>query len=72
MGLTPEIVEKTLEVANVHALRGSDCVHLASALVLKDRLGIDAQEFALITSDQELKVAAAQAGLLVVDPQQRT
>jgi predicted nucleic acid-binding protein len=70
--LTPEMVGKALQVANVHALRGSDCVHLASALALKDHLGIDAQEFAFITSDRELKAAAAQAGLFVIDPQQRT
>ena len=70
--LTPEIVDKALQVADVHALRGSDCVHLASALVLKEHLGVEAQEFEFITSDQELKIAAAQAGLLVVDPQQRT
>jgi hypothetical protein len=34
--------------------------------------GADAEEFAFITSDRELKAAAAQARLLVIDPQQRT
>jgi predicted nucleic acid-binding protein len=70
VGLTPEIVGKALQMAHVHGLRGSDCVHLASALALKDHLGIDAREFAFVTADRELKAAAAQAGLLVVDPQQ--
>jgi uncharacterized protein len=70
VGLTQEIVGKALQVAHVHALRGSDCVHLASALALKDHLGIDAADVAFVTSDRELKVAAAQAGLLVVDPRQ--
>ena len=70
VGLTPEILGKALQVAHAHALRGSDCVHLASALALKDHLGIDASEFAFVTSDRELKVAAAKAGLLVMDPQQ--
>ena len=71
IGLTPEIVEKALQAANVHALRGSDCVHLASALALKERLGIDAQDLTFLTSDRELKVAAAHAGLVVIDPHQQ-
>jgi hypothetical protein len=45
---------------------------LASALILKEELELEAQEFAFITSDQELKAAAAQAGLLVIDPHQQT
>jgi rRNA-processing protein FCF1 len=34
-------------------------------------LAIDAGEFALVTSDQELKSAAMKAGLAVVDPQEQ-
>jgi len=44
---------------------------LASALILKEELELDAQEFTFVTSDEELKAAAAQAGLLVADPQQQ-
>jgi hypothetical protein len=53
------------------ALRGSDSVHLASALQLRDDLRIDAGEFVLVTSDQELKAAALKAGLAVLDPQEQ-
>lgn len=69
VGLTPEVVERSLQVGDAFALRGSDCVHLASALALKSALGIDGSEFTIVTSDRELKEAAHKAGLLVVDPQ---
>ena len=71
VGLAPEVVERSLAVASAFALRGSDSVHLASALQLRDDLAIDAGEFALVTSDQELKSAAMKAGLAVVDPQEQ-
>jgi rRNA-processing protein FCF1 len=45
-------------------------VYLASALQLRDDLGIGTGEFALATSDQELKAAALKAGLAVVDLQE--
>jgi len=34
-------------------------------------LELDAQEFTFVTSDEELKAAALQAGLAVVDPQEQ-
>jgi hypothetical protein len=39
-------------------------------LVLKEQLDPDSREFALVTSDRELKAAALKAGLAVVDPQE--
>jgi predicted nucleic acid-binding protein len=71
VGVTPEVVDRSLKVTEGFALRGSDSVHLASALQLRDDLGIDAVEFALVTSDQELKSAAQKAGLAAVDPQEQ-
>jgi len=71
VGLMPEVVERCLKVAGAFALRGSDSVHLASALQLRDDLAINADEFALVTSDQELRSAAMKAGLAVVDPQEQ-
>jgi predicted nucleic acid-binding protein len=41
------------------------------ALDASDTYGLRAQEFTFVTSDEELKAAAAQASLLVVDPQQQ-
>lgn len=68
MDLTVETLDRSLEVARTYALRGADCVHLASALILKEQLAVEASEFALVTSDQELKAAALKLGLHVVDP----
>jgi len=71
IGMAPEVVERALAVTDAFALRGSDSVHLASALQLKDELGLHPSDFAFITSDQELKAAALQAGLAVIDPQEQ-
>jgi uncharacterized protein len=60
VGLAPEVVERSLEIADAFALRGSDSVHLASALQLRGDLGIDSDEFTFVTSDQELKAAASR------------
>jgi len=68
VGLTPEIVEGSLDVARTHALRGADSVQLASAIFFKEQLGPGVIEFALVASDQELKSAALKAGLTVIDP----
>jgi hypothetical protein len=70
--VAPDAVERTLQLARIYALRGADCVHLASAVILKARLALEANEFALVTSDQELKAAALKAGLAVVDPNEGT
>jgi predicted nucleic acid-binding protein len=68
--LTAETVERSLEVARTRALRGSDCTHLASAVILKELLAIHASKFAMVTSDRELKAAALKTGLTVFDPQE--
>ena len=69
--LTADVVERSLDLAKAGALRGADSVHLASALVLKQELELDSREFTLVTSDGELKAAARNAGLAVIDPQQQ-
>ena len=71
VGLMPEVVERSLKIAGAFALRGSDSVHLASALQLRDDLGIAANEFTFVTSDLELKSSALKAGLAVLDPQEQ-
>ena len=57
--------------AKTPACRTADGVHLASVLILKEELELDAQEFTFVTSDAELKAAALKAGLAVVDPQEQ-
>jgi predicted nucleic acid-binding protein len=71
MEMTPEVVERALDAGDAYALRGADSVHLASALTLKEELELDAQEFAFVTSDLELKAAALKMGLAVLDPQEQ-
>ena len=67
LGLIPELV-------NRHPLRGSDAIHLASALWLRDALGIGKhlgppnQSLTFATSDRPLKNAASMEGLQVFDP----
>jgi predicted nucleic acid-binding protein len=67
--ITPSVVLRAFDATGVYGLRGADSLHLASALALKEQLDPDSQEFALVTSDRELKAAALKAGLAVVDPQ---
>ena len=69
--VTPAVVLRALDAAGAYGLRGADSLHLASALVLKEQLEPDSREFALVTSDRELKAAAIKAGLGVVDPQEQ-
>ena len=69
--ITPSVVLHALDAAGAYGLRGADSFYLASALVLREQLEPDSREFALVTSDRELKAAALKAGLAVVDPQEQ-
>jgi predicted nucleic acid-binding protein len=71
MEQTPAVVQRALDAGDAYGLRGADSVHLASALILKEALDLDSQEFAFVTSDLELKTAALKAGLAVLDPQEQ-
>ncbi len=68
--VTPSVVLCALAAADAYGLCGVDSLHLASASVLKEQLEPDSREFALVTSDRELKAEALKAGLAVVDPQE--
>ena len=72
MDMTPAVVQRALDASETYGLRGADSVHLASALILKEELELDVREFALVTSDRELKAATLKAGLAVLDPQEQT
>lgn len=58
--LTPEVVREAGDLAEVHALRGFDSIHLASGLWLKERL---ASGLVFAAYDRRLHAAAAQAGV---------
>ena len=69
--LTSGVVQRSLELARTVGLRGADSVHLASAVILRDDLALDAESFTFVASDLELKAAAIKAGLAVIDPQEQ-
>ena len=66
--MTPSVVKRALDVTSAHGLRGADSLHLASALNVKEELGLVSKDFAVISSDQELNAALVSRGLSVFDP----
>lgn len=66
--LDDEAIATAVRIVSEHALRGADAVHLASALLLAERLDSGQDRVTVITSDDELKWAARRSGLTVLDP----
>jgi len=60
--LTPAVTRSSGEIAELHALRGFDAIHLASALWLQSAYSGD---LAFMTYDRRQASAAADAGLRV-------
>ena len=58
--LSRSIVDGANTLLERHNLRGADAIHLASAVFCR------AENF--VTSDKRLRIAAASAGFVVVDP----
>jgi predicted nucleic acid-binding protein len=58
--LTPELVRGAGNVAELHALRGFDAIHLASGLWLKER---STRPVGFAAYDRRLHAAAAEAGM---------
>ncbi|HEY6331036.1 MAG TPA: type II toxin-antitoxin system VapC family toxin [Blastocatellia bacterium] len=68
--LTRQIIDRSMTLAPLRALRGYDAVQLATGLTVNDYLasaGIAPITF--VSSDADLNAAAAQEGLTVDDPQ---
>ena len=71
--ITPALIERATQLAEVHALRGYDAVQLAAALNINaynSALGM--QNLTLISADAALNAAAAAEGLSVDDPNAHT
>ena len=66
--MTDDIVNIAKELTKKLALRGSDAVHLSSALLLQRRFAKKTEQLVMITSDYELKEAAKSSKLDVIDP----
>jgi predicted nucleic acid-binding protein len=73
--LTAGVLGFISDLVNNHPLKGSDAIHLASALWLRDALRLGKQfapaiqSLTLATSDRQLKNAALAEGLPVFDPE---
>lgn len=66
--MTDAIVHIAKELTMKLSLRGSDAVHLSSALLLQRRFAKKSEQLIMITSDYELKEAAKSSRLDVIDP----
>jgi predicted nucleic acid-binding protein len=72
VALDQSILDRALQLAGRHALRGYDCVQLGTALAIEDRrraAGLDS--LVLVSADGDLNAAAAAEGLPVEDPNAR-
>lgn len=63
-----KVSQRATTLANNHALRGADAIHLASALHLHGLFSNTEHQLIFVTSDLELKEAAQASDLTVIDP----
>ncbi|MFH1434596.1 MAG: type II toxin-antitoxin system VapC family toxin, partial [Pseudomonadota bacterium] len=69
--MNDETVSGAKDLTKNFALRGSDAVHLSSALLLQSRFTEKDDRLIVVVSDKELKEAARASGLDVVDPEEK-
>jgi hypothetical protein len=65
ISLGANVLSHAADVANTHALRGADSIHLASAIHMRESLGA---AVTMIASDAELLAAASLEGFAILDP----
>jgi predicted nucleic acid-binding protein len=66
--LAEVVMQQAVQFTTQLALRGADAIHLAAAALYQSSL--DASDsLILITADRELKTAAQQIGIVVIDPE---
>lgn len=68
MHMSAETVDIAKELTKKLSIRGADAVHLASALILKNRFKEKNDRLIFVASDHELKEAAKSSELDVIDP----
>ena len=69
--LSNDIVDDAKTLVWQFGLRGSDSVHLASVLYIHRAYVQPEDKLFLVTSDRELRTAAEQSGLVVIDPEEQ-
>ena len=71
--VSASVTSLAMDLAEKHALRGYDSVHLAAALLLqKIRDAMDLPALTFISADDHQRQAAAAEGLLVDDPNEHS
>lgn len=69
VAVTRDMVDRAMELAEHHALRGYDSVQLATALTLQgERAAVGLSPLIFISADKDLNMAATQEGLAVENP----
>ncbi len=69
LDVTSTVLDRAIDLAETHALRGYDAVQLAVALEVNDRrLALGAPALTFISADNALNTAATAEGLTVEDP----
>jgi len=67
--ITPALVQRAMDLAESHALRGDDAVQLAAALEVNGYcLALGMPALTLVSADTDLNTAAAAEGLTVENP----
>ena len=69
--MTTEVVDIAKTVVRDLALCGADAIHLASALILRNRLSVEEDQLTLVASDRELKEAAQLSNPAIIDPEEQ-
>jgi uncharacterized protein len=68
VAITPAIIYRAADLADTHALRGSDALQLAVALEVHQQCQSTGVSLTVISADTELNAAALAEGLTVDDP----
>jgi predicted nucleic acid-binding protein len=69
VGIMSPVIERAMQLAEIHALRGYDAVHLAAALTIHgERLAGGRPLLTFVSADNLLNRAASAEGLPVDDP----
>lgn len=69
VGISGDVIARSMKLADAHALRGYDAVQLGAALELNGRrIALGATPLTLVTGDRELITAAVAEGLLTDNP----
>jgi len=71
LSLSAELMERAMDLAQTHGLRGADCVQLATACEVGEiQAAFERERVGLVAADQALLAAARQEGLDTWNPEE--